>query len=67
MEPNPLLKSKLLQSYWEGALRLTDEEAEELDLENNEYILIEDHKQKSHIFHYNDYTLYPIKKKETTI
>ena len=60
-----MLKSKMLRSYWEGASRLTNEEVEELNLENNQYILVEDHKEKTHIFHYNDYTLFPIKKKET--
>lgn len=65
VEPNPMLKSKMLRSYWEGASRLTNEEVEELNLENNQYILVEDHKEKTHIFHYNDYTLFPIKKKET--
>jgi PhoH-like ATPase len=66
VEPNPMLKSKLLRSYWEGDSRLTEEEAKELDLENNEYLLIEDQKQKNHIFRYNNHTLTPVKKKETT-
>ena len=63
IEPPEPLKSKLLKSYWEGAVRLTEEEVDLLNLENNQYVTIGSN-GKEHLFHYREYTLFVVNKKD---
>ena len=64
VSPDIELRTKMAKSYWEGAVRLNEEEVEKLNLSNNQYITLTDQRQSNHLFHYRDYTLFPIKKKE---
>lgn len=63
INPSESLRSRLLKSYWEGAVRLTDEECEEFNLENNQYVTI-DTNGKEHLFHFREDTLFVVNKKE---
>lgn len=64
VSPSMSLKSKMANSYWEGAVRLSEEEVGELNLFNNQYVTLTDQKQATHLFHYKEFTLFPVKKKE---
>ncbi len=61
--PSPLLMAKLQKSYWEGAVRLTDEECYDYPLHNNQYVSFIDNKQTRHLFQYKDYSFTPIQRK----
>lgn len=63
INPSESLRTRLLKSYWEGAVRLTEEEADEFNLENNQYVTLGTN-GKEHLFHYRDYTLFVVNKKD---
>jgi len=61
--PSPLLMAKLQKSYWEGAVRLTEQECFDYPLHDNQYVTFVDNKQKTHIFQYKEHSFFPIEKK----
>lgn len=65
VEISDIMKSRLHKSYWEGLVRLTDEECDELNCTENEYIYYTDDKGKTHLFQYLNYSLKVVEKIRT--
>lgn len=62
--PDPDFSHSLIKSYWEGPVNIPI--SSDLEATENEYLWFTDSKEKTHVFQYRDFTLFPVDKVRTS-